>query len=88
MPLIYFLAPKLLVVGPLMILFCLAAARWSGLGETGFAFRRLGRSAAVLTFVALVPVAMVLGKVGFAPGAMQQELASNSVAGMGSIILR
>lgn len=88
MPLIYFLAPKLLVIGPLMILFCLAAARWSGRGEAGLAFRRIGRSATVLTFVGLVPVALALGEAGLAPGAMQQELASNSVAGMGSIILR
>jgi hypothetical protein len=52
------------------------------------AFRRLGRTATVLTIVGLVPVAMILGETGVTPGAMQQELASQSLSGMGSIILR
>ncbi|MCR8725849.1 hypothetical protein [Frigidibacter sp. ROC022] len=87
MPILFVLAPKLLVLGPLLLVLCFAARRLAGPGEAALAYRRLGRAAAAMTIVGAVPVMMVIVESGGMPESFAQALAAPTHELMTSQIL-
>lgn len=87
MPMLFVLAPKLLVLGPLLLVLCLAARRLSGPGAAGIAFRRLGRTAMLMTLVGALPVVTVMVQAGGMPESFAEALAAPTHAMMASQVL-
>lgn len=87
MPILFVLAPKLLVLGPLLLALCLAARRLVGPGEAGIAFRRLGRAAMVMTLVGALPIATVIVQSGGMPNSFATALAAPTYELMASQVL-
>lgn len=88
MPILFFLAPKLLIIGSLMLAGTWLVRRYLAEGAAEIAFRRLGRMAAVLTVAGAIPLAVVVMQGASAPGGFQDALASHTFDSMGSTILR